>query len=188
MIIRKNILDSIDGDIILATQFYFESVYNPLRDRNFGLIAELGAELGLSEPYYTATENTLQKLSALKGLAWRQQCPLVIETWSNDLIKAMVENPDSILKAEADVRQHFWYPPFGIMYRIRIRGDKSAVESLKILERDLLDVAIMAKTNVSNTNKPFLELRLPEPHDRLSVHLQKLPDSYIIEVNPTKSI
>lgn len=179
--------DQFDGDIILATQYYFESIYHPAKHR-FGLVAELGAELGLSEPFYTATENTLLKLRALQGLAAREQCPLVIQTWSRELIETMLREPESIMKAEAEVREHFVYPPFGTMLRIRLRGESNPGQVLAKLERDITAVDESIITNINLAKKPYLEIRTKKINSRTQQLLQKLPNSYIIEINPPKAI
>ena len=141
------------------------------------------ADLGLSEPYYTATENTLRRLLELRGLAWRNKSDFIVQTWSADLIKQMLDNPHSYLQAEADLRRSFNYPPYGKFWRISYRGKdpglaalsehiKSKIPEIKITENDRsLDIKT-SKEHITEVNQ----------------ELHKLDDSFIIEVNPEKYI
>ncbi|MBU0531769.1 MAG: hypothetical protein ABIG32_00735 [Candidatus Uhrbacteria bacterium] len=172
-----------EADIILATQHYFEMQVNPFAMQNVGLIVELAADIGLSEPFYTATENTLQKLLELQGLAWRAACPIIIQTWAPELIKQMLDDPHATLTAEADVRQHFIYPPFGTLWRIRYRGE-GARGKLDQLESELDAPEIKL-----NRTEKALEVRVrKESTNDINNILKKLDDSYIIEVNPERNL
>ncbi|MFH1142707.1 MAG: hypothetical protein V1695_03255 [Candidatus Uhrbacteria bacterium] len=169
------------ADIILATQFYFENIYNPFLKRNVGLVVELMADLGLSEPFYNATENTLIKLLELRGIAWRAQCPLVVQTWSIGLIKQMLDTPHGILQAESDIRRIMNYPPYGRIWRISYRGSDPG---LTALEGQIKQAAPLAEI-IDHDNQ--LEIRSSkEQIANISQLLQNIDDSFIIEVNPIR--
>jgi len=176
--------------IIVATQFYFENLLNRLDPPNFGLVAELAADIGLSEPYFNAVEKTLIRLSELRGIAWRAKAEFLVQTWSPEIIGSMFNNPKEILDNESQVRRHFLYPPFGTMWRISIRGRANeANELLTNLQNELAQAFPNIKQAFSVTKKPFLEIRSPkEITDRINQTLQKLPDSFIIETNPIESL
>ena len=175
-----------DADIILATQYYFENILNPFTETNVGLVVELLADLGLSDSYYTATEDTMRRLLELQGLAQRFQCPFLVQTWSADMIKQMLSDPAAALKAESEVREHFNYPPFGQIWRIYSQGidTRQGVRSTDALAGVIPEIPESA--NISEHGQ-FLEIRAGHQDiDQINKVLITLPDSYIIEVNPER--
>ena len=176
-----SIKKSIDqADIILATQYYFENIFDPFRDRNIGLVAELNVDLGLREPFYTATENVLIRILELHGIAWRQQCPLIMQTYSCQLIKQMLSDPWAILKAEDDVRKQFAYPPHGRIWRVFSRG----TDKLQFVKEKIESTIPKAKMTLSNQ---ILDIRSELKNtDKINNILKTLPDSYIIEIDPER--
>lgn len=174
-----------EADIILATQHYFEMQVNPFALNQIGLMIELAADIGLSEPYYTATENTLQRILELQGLAWRAACPFIVQTWTHDLVSQMLNDPHEMLRAEADVHKHFNYPPFGTLWRIKHR--RSDNRKVVKLQDVLTDVTPDVKINQLNENA--WEIRVgQESVGTIKNILKKLDDSYIIEVNPERKL
>lgn len=179
---------NINADIILATQFYFENILNPFTEQNVGLVAELMADLGMSEPYYTATESLMCRLLELRGLAWRMKSNFLVQTWSAKLIKQMLNDPHATLKAEDDVRKHFMYPPHGKMWRIFSRSDRR-----KPVSADTLTGVIPQMQNISpdikvTTTEHTLEIRADLKYTKqINSLLKSLPDSYIIEIDPDRN-
>jgi len=169
-----------DADIILATQYYFENIFDPFRDRNIGLVAELNADLGLGEPFYTATENTLIRLLELSGIAFRQKCKFIVQTWSSSLIKQMLDDPWAILKAEDDVRQQFIYPPHGRIWRIFSRGTDELQFIKEKIESAFPEIKISQSDQILDIRSELKNV------DKINNILKTLPDSYIIEIDPER--
>jgi len=169
------------ADIVLATQFYFENIYNPFLKRNVGLVVELMVDLGLSEPFYNATENTLIKLLELRGIAWRAQCPFIVQTWTIGLVKQMIDTPHGILQAESDLRKIMNYPPYGRIWRISFRGPDPGLATLNGQIKQVAPEAIITCTDKQ------LEIRSNQTQiASISQLLQNIDDSFIIEVNPIR--
>ncbi len=172
--------ESVDYDIMLATQYYFENIFDPFRDRNIGLVAELNVDLGLREPFYTATENTLIRLLELRGIAFRQRCKFIVQTWSSNLVKQMLDNPWTILKAEDDVRKQFAYPPHGRIWRVFSRG----AEKIEFVKEKIESAIPKIKMTQSDQ---ILDIRSELKYtEKINNILKTLPDSYIIEIDPER--
>jgi primosomal protein N' len=162
-------------DIILATQYYFENILNPFKESDIGLVIELLADLGLSDSYYTATEDTMRRLLELQGLAQRFNCPFLIQTWSAEMIKQMLSDPKAMLQAETEVRQQFNYPPFGQIWRAYSKTDPPP------------QINKLPESANASEHGQFLEIKAASKDiDQINQILQTLPDSYIIEVNPER--
>lgn len=106
------------GAILLVTQYYFESVLNPLEAAEIGLVADVRGDLGLLDPWYTSTEQTLAKLCFLQGLAWRAKAPCLIQAFDLPIIKRMMVDPIAYMRSEMETRRTFGYPPFHALYRV----------------------------------------------------------------------
>ncbi len=179
-----------ETEIIVATQFYFENILDRLNPPQFGLVAELAADIGLSEPFYNAVEKTMVRLHELRGLAWRARANFMVQTWSPELISRIINEPKTTLDDEAQVRRHFSYPPFGSMWRITVRGRPTeAQQMIDQLSDHLTESFPNVKQNLTNNKKYALEIRSPkEVTERINQTLQNLPDSFIIETNPIESL
>lgn len=179
-----------EAEIIVATQFYFENLLQRLAPPSLGLVTELAADIGLSEPFYNAVEKTMVRLHELRGLAWRSKATFMVQTWSPELIGRIINDPQTVLDDEAQVRRHFSYPPFGHMWRITVRGKPNeARQMIEQLSNQLTESFPNLKQTLTHNKKPALELRSPkELTERVNQSLQKLPDSFIIETNPIESL
>lgn len=129
--------NSKDGsEIWLVTQYYFESVFQPLVEPAIGLLADLRADLGLQSPWYTATEQTARRLNELQGMAWRLQSPCLLQTWETEMIHQLTEKPITFLRQELKTRRLHHYPPSAPLYRVDgrlLRPSEVNLEKFKLL-------------------------------------------------------
>lgn len=127
--------------ILVVTQYYFESVLNPLEGSEIGLVADVRADLGLLDPWYTSTEKILSKLCFLQGLAWRAKAPCLIQAFDLTLIKRMIADPITYMRSELETRRTFDYPPFHALYRVNgklVNGVKVNLNQLKQLDDSMI--------------------------------------------------
>ncbi len=165
--------------IILATRHYLDAVYDPFHPPAFGLVADLMADLGLSDPSYDATEQTLLRLSELRGVAFRAKCPYVVQAFDAPLIKKMLTDPLTFLEEERQTREQVGFPPYGSIYRLSTRGTMT-IEAVK----DLLSITLagLHVREHEEHKKPVLEIYAkPGMEGNLRSALKQLPDDVIIQ-------
>ncbi|MBU4315554.1 hypothetical protein KJ673_04105, partial [Patescibacteria group bacterium] len=122
-IIDKEHQKNIEADIILATEYYFQSVYWPFPTKRFGLVAEIMADKTFGNDYASAT-TTAQRLHRLIKLASAHKAQCLIQTWSKELIKPMLDG-QKFIGSERLVRSKYQLPPF--VDEFEIAGDVNEV-------------------------------------------------------------
>src|SRR3989338_6015536 len=131
--------------ILLVTQYYFESVLNPLDASHIGLVADVRADLGLLDAWYTSVEQTLLKLCLLQGLAWRAKASFLLQTFDAPLTRRMMTSPLAFMKEELETRRTFDYPPFHALYRID--GKLQSETAIQLEQLKQLDDRILIERN-----------------------------------------
>ncbi|MEK9131052.1 MAG: hypothetical protein AAB429_02970 [Patescibacteria group bacterium] len=166
--------------IILATRYYLDAIFDPFDPPTFGLVADLCGDLGLSEPTYTATEQTLIRLMELRGVASRAKCQFIVQTWDAPMMSKMLNDHVGFLEEEKKTRQVASLPPFGTIYRLSTRGKTTISDVKKQLSAQLVGLRMREH---SERNKPILELYVqPGMIGNLRSALKQLKDDVIIEV------
>lgn len=179
--IEKNgkLLSPADPCIILATRYYLDAVLHPLSAPPFGLVASLLGDLGLSDPTFDATERTLHHLLEWRGVAYRAQCPFLVQTNDAPLMRSMLADPIAFLQEERRVREQAHFPPYGEIFRFSVRG-QADLNSIEQLLRDQL--AGLRIRRHQERSKSILEIYAPLGAGSLRSALKQLPDEVIIEV------
>jgi primosomal protein N' len=97
-----------NADIIVATEHYFQSLYEPFESK-YGIIAEVCADK-LMGYGYKSVEIMMYKLNRLSHMAHACKSELIVQTWSPQLIKQMLDNKFS--ETETRIRKQYLLPPF----------------------------------------------------------------------------
>ncbi len=167
--------------IILATRHYLDAVYDPFHPPDFGLVADLMGDLGLSDPSYDATEQSLIRLLELRGVAFRTKCSFIVQAFDAPMIKKMLSDPASFIEEERAVREQAHFPPYGTIYRLSTRGEMTIGRVKELLAASLAGLAVREH---EERKKPVLEIYVnPGMEGNLRSALKQLPDDVIIQVS-----
>ncbi len=121
--------------IIVATQYYVQSVLDPFALESVGLIAELRADLGLLDTRYNALERLARTLWQLRGLAWRAKAPFLVQSFDAPLTRHMLDDCQGFLRDELETRKRFHYPPSANIYRVAGRLERPSRDELIALKQ-----------------------------------------------------
>ncbi len=105
---------NLKADIIIATEYFFSSVFDPFHDYGFGVVAEILADVGFAPGDYRGSENTARKIARLKAIADREKAECIIQTVARDRLMTLISS-DYVVKSELTIRQKYQLPPFGVI-------------------------------------------------------------------------
>jgi primosomal protein N' len=122
-----------NADIIIVTEHYFQSLYKPFESR-YGVIAEICADK-LMGYGYRSVEIMMYKLNRLSHIAHACKSELIVQTWSPQLIKQMLD--DKFSEAEVQIRKKYLLPPFTDEFIIfsddvHVHDDLDSINVMKI--------------------------------------------------------
>ncbi len=114
-----------DVDILLGTQMIAKGLDIP----NVTLVGVLSADTIINLPDFRASERTFQLLSQVAGRTGRgsKEGHVIIQTYNPDhysIIFAASHNYVGFAKKELEYRKQLYYPPYGRLARIVLRGKK----------------------------------------------------------------
>ncbi len=169
-VIEKGKVTNSDADILLVTEYFWSSFQKPFLKMNFGVVADLAADLGLQSDDFRSAEHIARKLSRLILFAKRENAECILQTWLPDIISPMLDLP-RFIASERELRERYKLPPFSSRYILEGATLDELPESIKQLARQHGDA---------------IEIRFPSAYRQggaLSLHL--LPDS--IKITPDTS-
>ncbi|MFH1712121.1 MAG: hypothetical protein ABH846_02705 [Patescibacteria group bacterium] len=175
------------ANIIIATEYFFSTVWPPFSQKQFGLIVELCADQALSVNDFRTAEKAAYKLHRLVRLAAQQKAECIIQTWLPDVINSMLR-VDQFLKKELEIRQTYQLPP--VTEKISIKCKEP-----DILSKDVERV-LSKQNNYFKTNDQIFEVVYNDRFPRTQEYLGRLNDNCIIQTdlqnyefprNPNKS-
>lgn len=111
--IQKGTID-LTADIILATEYFFSSVIDPFHAYNFGVVAEILADIGFTPGDYRGTEKTARKIARLQALAKREHAECILQTVARDRLVSLLGSAH-ITDQERTIRQQYHLPPYGVI-------------------------------------------------------------------------
>ena len=147
-----------DIDILLGTQMIAKGLDFP----NVTLVGVLSADTIIHLPDFRASERTFQLLSQVAGRTGRgtQEGLVIMQTYNPkhySIIFAASHDYDGFAKKELEYRKQLYYPPYGRLARIVLRGKRE--EDVK--ERSM-DLAEKLK-NTIKLYKKTVEILGPSP-------------------------
>lgn len=131
--IQKGTID-LNADIILATEYFFSSVIEPFRTYNFGVVAEILADIGFTPGDYRGTEKTARKIARLQALAKREQAQCILQTVARDRLISLL-GTSHVAEQERLIRQRYNLPPYGVIVNfLNVRLDQLPEEIRSICQ------------------------------------------------------
>ncbi len=114
-----------DIDILLGTQMIAKGLDFP----NVTLVGVLSADTMLNLPDFRASERTFQLLTQVAGRTGRgsKGGQVIIQTYNPEhysITHASLHDYDGFAKKELEYRRQLYYPPYGRLARIVLRGEK----------------------------------------------------------------
>ncbi|HBR81021.1 MAG: Primosomal protein N' [Candidatus Uhrbacteria bacterium GW2011_GWE2_45_35] len=176
------------AQILLVTSYYFESHRQLFARGNFGLVANLDADLPLLDPGFRSFENALRAVEDLRGLARREQAVFIVQTRNPDIFLPYYNNPQACLMNELELRQAYQVPPYVRWLRLKIRDTetlraelelKAASESL----RPLAGITIFPLECQPGRSCQISVSVEPGAIDAVLEKLSSLPDRIVIDTN-----
>jgi primosomal protein N' (replication factor Y) len=124
-----------DIDILLGTQMIAKGLDFP----NVTLVGVLSADTIINLPDFRASERTFQLLSQVAGRTGRgsKEGQVIIQTYNPEhysIIFAASHDFDGFAKKELEYRKQLYYPPYGRLARIILRGKKEEDAKERALE------------------------------------------------------
>lgn len=117
-----------DAQILLVTEYFFSSVSTPFARKEFGLVADLAADLSLHPDDFRSGEATARKLQRLRWFAHQQGAVCMAQSWLPDETRALV-NAKTFLTEETAIRNKYGLPPKRAVITVR-HADAEALTSL----------------------------------------------------------
>lgn len=93
--------------LLLTTRYYLENVFDPFHPSDFGLVAELDADIPLSQQGGRALEAAVISVEEWRGIAKACGAGFVIQTDVPDLFAAYMNDPLGTLQAELESQKAY---------------------------------------------------------------------------------
>lgn len=173
-VVEKKVQE-LDADIVIATEYFFSTAWQPFSKRQFGVVAELSADQALSHQDFRTMEKAAYKLHRLVQLAAQQKAECIIQTWLPGVIKQMLD-PNQFYDHELSVRKSYNLPP--TMERISVtckEADKISTD----VERVMSEGEGYYKIDNQTYEITFPDAKRGEYYELLS----RLPDKCIIQTD-----
>ena len=176
------------ADILLATTYYYETVFDPFKKTDIGLVVHLNVDAPLYDSSPTAIEELFRQTWQWAWFAFGARAAYIIQTASPDLVTGVMENPFKLIQEELQARQRYLLPPFYRWCRIVYKDSerRKAEIALKQLSDELSNIPEITLHGVQWNQKGhgFIECGLPkDSFHLLSPLFTALPDRYIIDTN-----
>lgn len=143
-----------NAQILLVTEYYFQSSYKPFPIDRFGLIADVCIDKSLGTDYLSSM-TTAQRLHRILHMASVHKAKVLVQTWIPEIIKPMID-ADKFLESESELRKSYKLPPFTDMFEIQEKGSESIeVITCEHKDRDKLIKKLLSLPNTT-TIKPTL--------------------------------
>ncbi len=103
------------ANILVATEHIFANLLTPFTRYNFGLVADLMADLPVGGVDFRASEHTARQLLRLSSLAKREKATCLIQTWLPERLPTLL-SATYVIEEELRIRNAYLLPPFGKIY------------------------------------------------------------------------
>ena len=165
------------ADILVATHYYLESVFDPFSPELFGLVLVLQADLPLFSQTCRSLEQALGSLAEWQGAAFAMRAGFAFQTESAALLTPFFDRPLAMLKKDLEQRADYQEPPCCRYLTLQAKeADPDGIARIRAqILRERPD-AIIAE------EQGGLTIRLhPQAFDALHTLFSRIPDRFIID-------
>jgi len=165
------------ADILVATQFYLESIFNPFDPDDFGLVVMLQADFPLFEKTCRALERTLDSAAEWQGAAHGMRAKFLLQSETPRLFSLFFDEPLAALKKDLEQRADYREPPCFRSLAIKPKQpDQKGLEQLRErIWRERPDAIVEKEMN-------GISVRVhPEAFRALHTLFSRIPDRFIID-------
>jgi len=160
-----------ESEIIIATSFYHEAFYHPLKD-SFGLIGLVSADQLVRQ---NKLEETMREVYEYLGVATRSQAELLIQTWDPKLFESFCKSSQEILARECESRKSLKQPPFATELHLIPKG-----LSFRLLDSLISEIKMsFPKTLISKSTGQSKKIVTQD--EQLLDFLQSTDDAIVID-------
>lgn len=173
-----------DAPIMLVTQWYLESVFDPLKQERFGYVIHLDPDTPLFTAQTNASVRALHSLAQWHGVAHAFRAKFLVQSDDPDWFEKYLLSPESFGEEELERRQAYKEPPFFSQARIVLKEDHSrkaeiALHELKVTLEKIHGVSVLIE-------EPSASVRFdPTCKDEVLEVFSALDDRYIIDMFPS---
>jgi len=187
-IVDKEHSDTHSADILVVTTYYYETVLDPFRPSNLGLLVQLTTDAPLYSASPVAMEELLRDVWQWAWVGFARRAPVVIETASPDLLTQVINRPFHVASDELQARTQYHLPPVYRWSRILYKDDENRRSEIAMNELSNI-IQQVPKTIIHplyRNSNGHIVLECGIPTDSMHVLLAiftTLPDRYIIDTN-----
>lgn len=168
---KEHIENHAKAEIVIATSFYYENVYRPHADA-FGLVALPCADQEIH--LESDCSRGARRLIECQGIAKRNRCPFLLQTWDPKLFHRLLHDTNAILEEECRARQEFGQAPFAQELELFGRG----TGGLRELDRVLTLARAASETTVTELTPARWKILTKSA--KLLEELQQADDTLVI--------
>lgn len=188
-IVDKDHPNPSQANILLVTSFYYESIFDPFKKTDIGLVVHADVDAPLYDGQPSATENILRDVWQWMWVGFHNRCPILLQTASIDLISSVINTPFELAQEELQAKKTYHMPPFYQWYRLvykesERRKAELQIEQIQTLLKPIPDL-ILHPVAWNEQEHAIVDFGAPfsEKEQMLDI-LEKLPDAWIIDTNP----
>lgn len=172
-IVDKQEHQQLDADILLVTEYFFQTLHRAFRRWNVGVVADACSDLHMSNDANAGLQMAA-RVHRLVLFAQTQHAPCLVQTFTPMLIEPMIDVA-MFANQERATRQTYHLPPFAV--RVCIHGLDIVAPHAAPLR------AVVDEQEWFQINDTIEILTSPKKYGTLLPYLQQLPDHCIIQVS-----
>lgn len=115
------------ADMVVATQYYLEKIFDPFAPEAFGLVVMLQTDTALFSPTCRAIEQTFNSIAEWQGAAHGMRARFFLQTEHVSLITPFFQDPLAVLAKDLGQRADYHEPPCWRFVTIRPKKQNSSV-------------------------------------------------------------
>jgi primosomal protein N' len=185
-IVDKEHATSSDASIVVATNFYLETIYDPFSPERFNLIVATNIDMPIYSSEPSALTSLVRDVWQWRFVAYSSRSPFIIQTSSPELLTSVLNDPISLATEEQTSRRDYRLPPTVRWARVTITEpeDHKAQVALELLQKTLTTIPgiVLGKKQTQSCKGAILEIGISnERFHELGAIFSQLPDRYIID-------
>lgn len=174
--------------IILATRFYLEQLFDPMKLDAFTNIIHLDPDTSLFSPTFRSTERAIWSAYEWVGIAHATGAQFHLQTEEEELFDASFQNISTYLYDERDTRRSYDQPPFSTWMTVRLKEEE---RKKRELEQHLLKEALERIPSVrakilpsEQAGQSEMQICFPQAQRTTVLNIfAGLDDRYVIDTN-----
>lgn len=172
-----------DGaQIVLATRFYLENVFDPSRPSGFGCVVHLDPDTPLFSPDFRASARALWSLAQWQAVAYATRAAFYVQTQEPQWFEKNLLNPNDFVRDELLQRTSYAQPPTCAWISVQLREPEARKREIALYQlREMLERIPGISADVED-DKMTVRTK-PQMMEQMLAIFSSLDDRYIIDMN-----